>query len=142
MTKRYEYLTFLFEYLFFGNFNDIDPHGYTEFDEDILAYLPIDKEIEKVMQHYMMRDISGILIYGGPKTKKNWWYTYFDTDDISQVFNFGNFNFEMSITAEHEDAGEDSFRTQVEFIDFKLDGMYIDMESEDIWLVKDGEYTE
>jgi len=48
----------------------------------------------------------------------------------------------MAISAEHDDAGQDNFKTQVEFIDFKLDSMYIDMENEDIWLVKDGEYIE
>lgn len=141
MTKRYEYLTFLFNDIFTHGLAqfDIESDGYVEFDEDILAYLPIDSEVNKIMHHYMMQNVNGVLIFGGPKTKKNWWYTYFDTDDISQVFNSGNFNFEMSIQGE-KDSIDSSFRTQVEVKNFIIDTMFIDSEDKDIYLIKDGKF--
>lgn len=144
---RHKYLIILFDNIFTQSLAqfDIKDDGYINFDEEILATLPCHQTIQKVMQHYYMKTIktkSGeVVILGGQnRYNSNWWYTYFDADNVEDVFNHGTFGFEMAIDGEIG-LEANSFKTRVEFIDFQLDNMYIDMDDEDVWLIKDGEYV-
>lgn len=144
MDSRHKYLVTLFDNIFTHGLAqfDIEESGYIEFDEDILAILPCHQDIQKIMSNLQMKTIkfhdTEIVIYGG-KYNKNWAYSFFDADDIGDVFNRGTFRFEMALDGEWDEQVE-TFRTQVECVDFQIDNIFIDTENEDVWLIKDGEY--
>jgi len=121
-----------------------DNNGYVEFIADIIRFFPIHNQITNLMKELYMEiikyDLDGgeIIIYGDPrKYDENWWYTFFDSDDILE-FVKGNFNFQMALECEDSDAGQDTFKTLVSVTNYKVYNMYIDMENQDVWLIKDG----
>lgn len=146
MNLKYIYIKFLLQNIFLHGtdlFDIPDKNGYVEFEGELLALLPIHNEMKIVMDKLLMttiqHDDKKIIIYGGGKEyDRNWWYQTFDSDDLLQFIK-GNFDFQIALICDISNVlGNKSFRTNISVKNNKISDMYIDMESQDVWLLKDG----
>ena len=139
---RHKYIKVMLENIFqYGK--DIidlpDNSGYVEFIEDVLKFFPIHQNMKALMNELDMNTIGGtnILVYGGAhQYDKNWYYLFFDTDNILDFIN-GQFSFQMALNCEIDNEVELQ-KVNVEVKDYKINNMYIDMGNEDVWIIKNG----
>jgi len=130
------YIKCIFNLIFSGELYG-DFSGYLDIDSNLLLQFPIHNKIADIFKSLYMKDFKDIIIYGGKYESKNWWYDFWDADDIMDIVN-GDFSFNMSVTIEKDDTPQ-TCRCSVKIRNYNIFEMVIiDDEDNEYFVIKDG----
>jgi len=138
MNKKYEYIKCILELIFSG-----DITGFQDMIPDWFLRFPIHNQLAWFFKMLRMKKIKDIMIYGGKYENKNWWYDYWDTDDIIDVVK-GNFTFQLGIIVEKDLPSGSSYARQrscictVEVKNYDIFSMIIEDDEEEYNVISNG----
>jgi len=134
------YIKCIFDLIFSGELAE-DINGYLVPEPEWLLQFPIHNKMAQLFKLLYMKTFQDIIIYGGKYESRNWWYDYWDADNIVDVAN-GNFTFQIGVIIEKDNMSNDC-RCAMRIKNYDIFSMTItDHDNKEHVIIKDGKIND